>query len=57
MFLQWSEQEILIAVPGADRYEPGNMTKPIGGLERARRMFEDLRASLALAQDLACRLD
>ena len=57
LFLQLGETEIVIAVPGSNRYEPGDMGKKISGQDRARRMFDDVCASLTLAKELSRRFE
>jgi len=56
LFLQISGDETVIAVPGPNRFEPGDMGKKVPGQERARKMFDDLCASLTQAKELSARL-
>jgi hypothetical protein len=56
LFLQIDGDETVVAVPGPNRFEPGDMGKKLSGEERARRMFDDLCASLTLARELSGRL-
>jgi hypothetical protein len=56
LFLQIDGDETLVAVPGPNRFEPGDMSKKAPGEERARRMFDDLCACLTQAKQLSARL-
>lgn len=44
--------DVLVAVTGRDRFEPGGMFRSMTGEARVRLMFDDLGASLALLKDL-----
>jgi hypothetical protein len=56
LFLQIEGDEVLAAVPGPNRFEPGDMGKKLPGEDRARRMFDDLCACLTQAKELSARL-
>ncbi len=45
-------QDALFAVTGKDRFEPGSMFKAQDGQHRARLMFDDVCASLAVLKEL-----
>jgi hypothetical protein len=49
-------EEALLAANGADRFEPGNMLRARPGEARVRLMFDDVRESLALLEELKVRL-
>ena len=49
-------EEALVAVNGKDRFEPGSMFRARPGEERARRMFDDVCASLAVLRRLKAAL-
>jgi len=44
--------EVLFAITGGDRFEPGSMFKATDGQERARLMFDDVCSALALLKEL-----
>ena len=44
--------EVLFAVTGADRFEPGSMFKATAGQERAKMMFDDVCNSIAILKEL-----
>ena len=45
-------QEALFAITGTDRFEPGSMFKSTAGRDRAKLMFDDVCASLAILKEL-----
>lgn len=56
--LAWiGAEDVLIAIPGKDRFEPGSMFRGSSGEERVRLMFDDLRGSLATLRTLRASLD
>ncbi len=66
-FLEWRRggrvmawvggEDVLVAIPGNKRFEPGSMFRGRTGAERVRLMFDDLRASLATLRSLQASLD
>ena len=50
-------EEVLVAVSGKDRFEPGNMFRARPGNERVRAMFDDVCASLSVLRRLKQALD
>ena len=50
-------EDVFVAIPGKNRFEPGSMFRAGSGEERARRMFDDVCASLALLGSLKAGLD
>ncbi len=48
--------EALVAAWGKNRFEPGSMFRSVAGEERARMMFEDLRASIVTLLALKAHL-
>lgn len=49
--------DVLIAIPGKNRFEPGSMFRGRSGEERVRLMFDDLGAALATLRSLRASLD
>jgi hypothetical protein len=56
MFAYIGTDEVLIADPNRNHFEPGAAGKKLTGQERARLMFDDVCASLNTLKDLANRL-
>ena len=56
VYLQIGSQDVLVAVSGPNRFEAGSMFHARSGEERARVMFDDLRASLAVLDRLRASL-
>jgi hypothetical protein len=66
-FLEWrlggrvlayvGPEDVFVAIPGKNRFEAGSMFRARSGEARARLMFEDVRASLALLASLRASLD
>lgn len=50
-------EDVLVAVPGKNRFEPGSMFRSVAGQARARQMFDDVCASLATLRELKRVLD
>lgn len=65
-FLEWrlggrvlayvGPEDVLVAIPGKNRFEPGSMFRSVPGEARARAMFDDVCASLALLKSLRASL-
>ena len=49
--------DILVAMPGKNRFEPGSMFRSVAGQARVRQMFDDVCASLGVLRLLKSRLD
>ena len=49
-------EDVLIAIWGRNRFEPGSMFRSRGGEERVRMMFNDVCTSMAVLRDLKARL-
>ena len=56
MFGYIGPEDILIADPNRNHFEPGKAGKTLTGQERAKFMFDDVCASLSTLKDLAARL-
>jgi hypothetical protein len=66
-FLEWRRggrvmahigpEDIFVAIPGKNRFEPGSMFRATDAEQRVRTMFDDLRASLATLRSLKASLD
>ena len=56
VFVYAGPEEALVAATGKDRFEPGSMLRSRPGEERARLMFDDFCASLALLGELKAKL-
>jgi len=66
-FLEWrlggrvlayvGPEDILVAIPGKNRFEPGSMFRARSGEERVRQMFDEVCASLATLKSLRESLD
>jgi uncharacterized protein DUF3137 len=66
-FLQWRQsgrvlayigpEDIFVAIPGKDRFEPGSMFRARPGEQRVRQMFDEVCASLATLKSLRESLD
>jgi hypothetical protein len=66
-FLQWrvggrvlayiGPEDIFVAIPGKDRFEPGSMFRSRPGEQRVRQMFDEVCASLATLRSLRESLD
>jgi hypothetical protein len=50
-------EDVLIAIPGPNRFEPGSMFRGRSGEERVRTMFDDLSAAQATLRSLRTNLD
>jgi hypothetical protein len=49
--------DVLVAIPGKNRFEAGSMFRGSSGEERVRAMFDDLSAALATLRGLRASLD
>jgi len=56
IFVYVGPSDVLVAVTGKDRFEPGSMFRSKGGDERVRLMFDDVCASLGILKDLKASL-
>lgn len=52
VFAYVGPEEALIAITGGDKFEPGSMFKATAGQDRAKMMFDDVCASLAVLKEL-----
>ena len=52
VFAYIGPEDALVAVSGEDRFEPGSMFRARSGEQRAKRMFDDVCASMALLRRL-----
>lgn len=57
VFAYVGPKDILLAIAGPNRFEPGSMFRARSGEARARAMFDDVRASLAVLRSLKASLD
>lgn len=57
VFAYVGPEDVLVAATGKDRFEAGSMFRSSPGQERARAMFDDLCASLAVLRRLKRALD
>lgn len=66
-FLEWrlggkvlayiGPEDVLVAIPGKNRFEVGSMFRGRPGLERVRTMFDEVRAALATLRSVKAALD
>ncbi|HEY0113834.1 MAG TPA: DUF3137 domain-containing protein [Allosphingosinicella sp.] len=56
VFAYLGPEEVLVAVNGKDRFEPGSMLRSKPGRERVRMMFDDVCASLDMLKRLKAKL-
>jgi len=56
IFAYVGPEDVLVAVTGKNRFEPGSMFKSKGGEERVRLMFDDVCASLGILNELKASL-
>jgi hypothetical protein len=66
-FLEWrlggkvlayiGAEDVLVAIPGKNRFEVGSLFRSRPGQERVRTMFDELRASLATLRSVKASLD
>lgn len=57
IFAYLGPEDVLVAVTGKNRFEPGSMFRSRGGEERVRLMFDDVCASLKIIRELKAGLD
>ena len=56
IFAYVGPEDVLVAITGKDRFEPGSMFRSKGGEERVRLMFDDVCASLGILRELKASL-
>ena len=56
IFAYLGPEDVLVAITGKNRFEPGSMFRSRGGEERVRLMFDDVCASLAILNELKASL-
>ncbi|HEX8655822.1 MAG TPA: DUF3137 domain-containing protein [Allosphingosinicella sp.] len=56
IFAYIGPEDVLVAITGKNRFEPGSMFRSRGGEERVRLMFDDVCASLAILNELKASL-
>lgn len=56
IFAYVGPQDVLVAVTGRNRFEPGSMFRARGGGERVRSMFDDVCESLKILKELRAAL-
>lgn len=56
IFAYVGPDDVLVAITGKDRFEPGSMFRSKGGEERVRLMFDDVCASLGILRELKASL-
>jgi hypothetical protein len=52
LFIYVGPEDVLVAITGKNRFEPGSMFRSKGGEERVRLMFDDVCASLGILGEL-----
>jgi hypothetical protein len=56
IFAYIGPEDVLVAITGKNRFEPGSMFRSRGGEERVKLMFDDVCASLQILNELKASL-